>query len=212
MAWEQGSFLRSLRQRHHLLWLLLGVGFALFLCSKCVRNGAIAIGLLMGLLVVYAGAGEWAARLVARLVLQSPSTRPTVSLFSFSVQVGAFLSILSLLFHLVLLVVLDRNGIVVLQFPMRGSLLFRAAVLPLLAGLGAAAAVSGSALMKSMNVAQGRTSSSRTVPLHSQQQDSGSLPAVGLEPSSLHRSVHQANNLTGPSHRATNAKDQKRAQ
>jgi hypothetical protein len=87
-------------------------------------------------------------------------------LFACSVQVGAFLAILSLLFHLVLLLVLDRNGALVLQAPMRESMLLRAVALPLLACLGAAGAVSGPALENSTSVAQGRIKSDRTTSPH----------------------------------------------
>jgi len=209
---EQGSFLHALRQRHRLLWLFLGVGVALFLCSKLVHDGAIAIGLLVGLLVVYVCAGEWAARLVARLVLQSTGPRPTVALFFCSAKVGAFLAVLSLLFHLVLLVLLDRSGVLVLQSPMRESVLLRAIALPLLACLGAACALSGAALTKSKSVAKGRASSERIVSLCSQQGNSGSLPSAELDPSSLPHPVSQENDLTGVSHRAPRAGGQKRPQ
>ena len=175
-------FLCSLKRQHHLLWLLLGVGFALFMCSKLVQVGAFSIGLLVGLLVVYCCAGQWAAKLVARLASRAPGARPTEALFSSSVKIGALFSVLSIFFHLVLLVVLDSQGAFALLSNTRGPILLRASILPFLACLGAACTVSGTA------------------------------PADGLESSSLSHPVRPHKILAGPSHRATHAGSQDKSQ
>jgi hypothetical protein len=169
MNTEQRSFLCSLRRQHRLLWLLRGVGFALSLCSKLVQEGAIALGLLVGLLAVYYCAGQWAANLVARLVLRSGNDRPTAALFSSSVKIGALFSILSIVFHLMLLVMLGGTGALDVRLHVKGPILLRAAILPFLTCLGAACTVSGTA------------------------------PADELGSSSLSHPVRQRKNLTRPS-------------
>ena len=192
---EQRSFLRSLRQRHHLLWLLLGTGCALFVCSKLVAQGAISVGLLIGLVAAYGGAGWWAAQLIVRLVRRSPRVRSTATLFGASLRVGAFFSVLSLLFHLVLVVVLDRRGALGLLSLARDPILLRAAILPLLACVGAACTVTGTT---------GTGLSRRRL-------SDGSFPPDELA-SSLSHSARPTNALAGPSSAAAHGGNQDKNQ
>jgi hypothetical protein len=192
MNQEQGSLLCSLRRQHHLLWLFLGVGFALFFCSRLVQMGASSLGLLIGLLAVYWGAGHWAAQLVARLVSRSQAASPGASLLTSSIKVGGFLSILSTLFHLALLVALDRLGALAIRAPTSGPILLRAAALPFLACLGAACTVLGTAGTKSSTP----------------QRDKGVLPAAECGPSSLPRPARRTDLLANPSHRPTSTNSQ----
>lgn len=139
------TFVCGLRRQHHLLWLLLGIGFSLYLCSKLVQRGAASLGLMIGLLVTYCCAGRLTARLVAHSAFRSATSRPAAALFASSAKVGGLFSILSILFHLLLLVL--PGGPVSSDLPpqMRGPVLLRAAIFPFLACLGAACTVSSTA-------------------------------------------------------------------
>ena len=119
MSQKQTAIVRSLKRQHHLLWLLLGLGFSLWLCSQLSQNGATSIAILVGLLATYYAAGQWAARLIARSMLQREEPRQSAALMTSSLKIGAFASML--------------------------SILFRAAIFPFLACLGAACTASDSA-------------------------------------------------------------------
>jgi hypothetical protein len=79
------------------------------------------------------------------LVSRSQAASPGVSLLTSSIKVGGFLSILLTLFHLALLVALDRLGVLAIGAPTSGPIVLRAAALPFLACLGAACTVLGTA-------------------------------------------------------------------
>lgn len=149
MGKTYATFVYSLKQQHHLLWLWLGVGLALFLCSQLVQEGPIGIALMVGLLAMYRCAGHWAAGLVARSAYRSTTSKPSVALFLSSVKIGALFSVLSILFHLALLVVLESSTSLGLSPHIRGPIVFRAAILPFLACLGAACTASSIALTES---------------------------------------------------------------
>jgi hypothetical protein len=142
----------SFRRQHRLLWLLLGVGFSLFLCAQLVQEGLVGVGLMMGLLVTYYCAGQVAARLVARLASRSTALTPSAALFLSSFKVGVLFSIASILFHLVLLVALESKMSLDWPAHMRESVLLRAAIFPFLACLGAACTSAGAALTEPARV------------------------------------------------------------
>lgn len=153
MSHKQSPLACSLRRQHHLLWLLLGVGFSLFLSSQLVQEGAASIGLLIALLALYSCAGRWAANMVVRLTVRSASSRPAAALYVSSFKVGALFAILSTLFHLVLLGI--QNGNVSLDLlQSSGPILLRAALLPLLACMGAACTISGRAWTEETEMVQ----------------------------------------------------------
>ena len=156
------KFVCSLRRQHHLLWLLLGVGFSLFLCSQLAQEGHNSIGLMMGLLVTYRFAGQLAARLVARSVSRSTISNSSAALFSSSAKIGAFFSVLSILFHLALLVTLESKVSFELLLHMREPILLRAAIFPFLACLGAACTASSVALNEPTTVVHLQTESDST--------------------------------------------------
>jgi hypothetical protein len=135
----------SLRRQHHLLWLFLGVGCALFLSSQLVQEGPIGIALMVGLLATYGCAGHWAAGLVARSAFRSAPCNPSGAVVLSSVKVGALFSVLSTLFHLALLAVLESRASLEWSPHIREPILLRAAVLPFLACLGAACTASSTA-------------------------------------------------------------------
>jgi hypothetical protein len=149
MGKTYATFVCSLKRQHHLLWLLLGVGFSLFLCSQLVQEGPIGIALMVGLLATYGCAGHLAARLVAHSAFRSATSKPSAALFLSSVKVGALFSILSILFHLALLVVLESEVSLELSPHMREPIVLRAAIFPFLACLGAACTASSTALTES---------------------------------------------------------------
>ena len=150
MSQKQSTMVCSLKRQHHLLWLLLGLGFSLWFCSQLVLEGATSIGLFAGLLVTYWSAGQWAASLIARSILRSRTIGSSSALISSSLKIGALFSLLSILFHLVLLGILgDGNGTLDLQPHITGSILLRAALFPFLACMGAACTVSSTASMES---------------------------------------------------------------
>jgi hypothetical protein len=162
MDQEYRTLLCSLRRQHHLLWLLLGVGFSLFLCAQLVREGPIGIGLVIGLLAVYYCMGQLAARLVARSAFRSTVSRPSAALFLSSFKIGVFFSVISILFHLVLLAMLQSK--ISLEWPvhMRDSILLRAAIFPFLACLGAACTASSAAWTESTRMVHFPTESDVT--------------------------------------------------
>jgi hypothetical protein len=140
------TLLYSFKRQHRLLWLLLGAGFSLFLSAQLVQEGPIGIGLMVGLLVTYYCAGQLAARLVVRSAFRLAALKSSASLYLASFKVGVFFAIVSILFHLVLLVGLESQ--ISLDFPahMKESVLLRAAIFPFLACLGAACTASSTAL------------------------------------------------------------------
>jgi len=101
MGKEYKMLFCSLRRQHHLLWLLLGVGFSLFLCAQLVQEGPIGIGLMIALLASYYFMGQLAARLVARSALRSAATKTFAALLRSSFKIGVLFAIVSVLFHLV---------------------------------------------------------------------------------------------------------------
>jgi hypothetical protein len=149
MGTRYDSLIYSLKRQHHLLWLLLGVGSSLFLCSQFVEKGLFGMGLMMGLLAAYCCAGQLAATLIARSAFRSATCRPSAALLLSSVKIGALFSVLSILFHLVLLVVLESKISLALSPDTRDPILLRAAILPFLACLGAAYTTSSTALPES---------------------------------------------------------------
>jgi hypothetical protein len=162
MGKTYATFVCSLKQQHHLLWLFLGAGFSLFLCSQLVHKGPIGIALMVGLLAMYCCAGHWAARLIARSTCRSTTSKPSAALFLSSVKIGALFSVLSALFHLALLVVLESNTSLELPPHTREPIVLRAAIFPLLACLGAACTASGMALTEPTEVVHFPTESDLT--------------------------------------------------
>jgi hypothetical protein len=187
-----GELALHLRRHHRLLWLLLGIGFALFLSSKLAQPSAISLGLFMGLLTVYHFAGQWAARLVGRWAQRSTYASPAAALFSSSAKVSALFSALSISFCLVLLIVQNSTGSLGPLPRVTGAVVLRAAVLPFLACLGAACTVSDRAWMEPSRL-----------PLKD-----GPSPAARRAPSSVSHRRRPRRGVLGSDPLATNAGNQ----
>jgi hypothetical protein len=155
MSRKQSTIICSLKRQHHLLWLLLGLGFSLWLCAQLAPQGATSIVLFVGLLVTYYCAGQWAARLIARSILRWGPARLSWALMSSSLKIGVLFSLLSILFHAVLLGTLASDGGSLELLPRaQVSILLRAAIFPFLACLGAACTASSAAWSESTGMVE----------------------------------------------------------
>ena len=154
MSRTQSTIVCSLKRQHHLLWLLLGLGFSLWLVFQLGQDAVTSVILLVGLLATYCTAGQWAARLIARSVLRWSIHRLSWALMSSSLKFGVLFSLLSALFHLTLLGFVDGNGAPGLLPHATASILLRAAIFPFLACLGAACTASSALLSESTDMVQ----------------------------------------------------------
>jgi hypothetical protein len=163
MSQKQSTIICSLKRQHHVLWLLLGLGFSLWLCAQLAPKGATSIALFVGLLVTYDCAGQGAARLIARSILRWGPDRPSGALIFSSLKIGVLFSLLSILFHAVLLGMLASGGgsLEVLSRA-QVSILLRAAIFPFLACLGAACTASTTAWSESTEMVECPKSTSLT--------------------------------------------------
>jgi hypothetical protein len=154
MSQQDSKIVSSFKRQNHLLWLLLGLGFSLWLCSQLDLNTVTSVGLLLGLLVAYNYAGRWAANLIARSVLRSEQPEPCVALFVPTVKIGVLFSLLSTVFHLALLGISHSARLLDSLPHTSGQILLRAAIFPFLACVGAACTVSSTACPESPEVVQ----------------------------------------------------------
>ena len=164
MSQKQSALVRSLKRQHHLLWLLLGLGFSVWLVFQLDQGGLISVALLLGLLATYYAAGQWTASQIARSILQWEETKQSEALMASTLKVGAYSSMLSIVFHLVLLGVAGGSGAFALQPHAQVSILVRAAIFPFLACLGAACTASDSTCAESTGMAQYSQNSGLTTP------------------------------------------------
>lgn len=153
MSQEQSALVHSLKRQHHLLWLLLGLGFSVWLVFQLDQGGLTSILFLLGLLATYYAAGQWTARQVTRQIAQWEETRQSEALMSSTLKVGLYASMLSALFHLLLLGIANGSGALKVVPHVQVSILVRAAIFPFLACLGAACTASDSAWPESPGIA-----------------------------------------------------------
>jgi hypothetical protein len=154
MSQKQSTLLDSLKQQHQLLWPLLGFASSLWLVSQLGQERMTSILLFVGLLATHCAAGQWAARLIARSILRWGTTQLSWALIASSLKIGAGFSLLSVLLHLVLLGITGESGSLGLLSHATASILLRAAILPVLACLGAACRVSSTISMQSPGMLQ----------------------------------------------------------
>lgn len=164
MSEKQNALVRSLKRQHHLLWLLLGLGFSVWLVFQLDQGGLISVLLLLGLLATYHAAGQWTARQIARSILQWEETKQSEALMASTLKIGAYASMLSILFHLVLLGIAGGSGAFDLLPRVQVSILVRAAIFPFLACLGAACTASDSAWSETAGMVQYPKNSGFTTP------------------------------------------------
>jgi len=164
MSQKQSALVRSLKRQHHLLWLLLGLGFSLWLVFQLDCGGLTSVLLLLGLLATYYAAGQWAARQVVRSILQWEDAKQSEALMASTLKVGAYTLMLSILFHLVLLGIAGGSGAFDLPPAVQVSILVRAAIFPFLACLGAACTASDSTWLEPTEMVQYPKNSGLTTP------------------------------------------------
>ena len=164
MSQKQTAIVYSLKRQHHLLWLLLGLGFSIWLVCQLDCGRLISILLLLGLLATYYAAGQWTARQIARSILQWEEAKQSEALLASTLKVGAYSSMLSILFHLVLLGIAGGSGVFDPLPHVQVSILVRAAIFPFLACLGAACTASDSAWSESTGMVQYPKNSGLTTP------------------------------------------------
>jgi len=164
MSQKQSALVRSLKQQHHLLWLLLGLGFSIWLVFQLDQGGLISLLLLLGLLTTYYAAGQWAAHHIARSMMQWEETKQSDALMASTLKIGGYSSMLSILFHLLLLGIANGSGVLAIVPRVQVSILVRAAIFPFLACLGAACTASDSAWTESAGMVQYPKSSGLTTP------------------------------------------------
>jgi hypothetical protein len=152
MSQEQSTIVGSLKRQHHLLWLLLGLGFSIWLVFQLGPGALFSTLLLVALLATYWLAGQWAAHLIARSIQRYEASKQSEALMSSSLKTGVLLSLVSVLFHLVVLTIADNYGALELPFEIYVSILIRAAILPFLACLAASCTASDSAWPESAGV------------------------------------------------------------
>jgi hypothetical protein len=152
MSQEQSTIVGSLKRQHHLLWLLLGLGFSVWLVFQLGLGALSSILLLVGLLATYLFAGQWTAHLIARSILRSEESKQSEALMSSSLKIGVLSTLISILFHLVLLSIASNYGALELPFDIQVSILIRAAIFPFLACLAASCTASDSAWPESTGI------------------------------------------------------------